>query len=93
MVLGQEGWWVCEELDVLKDARDGIQNELKGLTSANGRIYKQLFDLRCPAFDQDAHTGRPIDELSARVDRIVMDMGSLWGDKWRLSHDEFENYR
>ena len=34
---------------------------------------------------------KSVDELSARVDRIVTDMGGLWGIKWRDYH-EFKNW-
>jgi hypothetical protein len=35
---------------------------------------------------------KSVDELSARVDRIVQDMGEVWGQKWQRFH-EFENWR
>jgi chromosome segregation ATPase len=96
---------IYNELDALKRARDKIYTELGELkfkdygtadcrTEALERGLRGLWEhVRLPRDHGVPRLGKTIDELSARVDRIVMDMGSLWGDKWRSHHDEFQNYR
>jgi len=96
---------IYNELDALQLARDNIYAELGELkfkdygtadcrTEALERGLRGLWEhVRLPRDHGVPRLGKTIDELSARVDRIVMDMGSLWGDKWRSHHDEFQNYR
>ena len=88
------------ELENSTSASDELRASERQIYTELDRLHRDTARLRCPspswherASDQDTRSGKSVDELDARVDRIVMDMGSVWGDKWRLHHDEFENYR
>ena len=85
-------------LNVLESDREGIYEELDGLKasrrSAVDRPPRDTARPRCPSPSRpETASGKTVGDLSARVDRIVMDMGEEWGDKWRCRHTEFKNYR
>jgi chromosome segregation ATPase len=47
--------------------------------------------LRSAVDRHETASGKTVDELSTRVDRIVRDMGCIWGQKWQNGH-EFDNW-
>ena len=87
---------IYNELDEAANRTSGLWRDLRG-PEEEVRLPRGHVRPRCPspswhatASDQHSRLGKTVDELSARVDRIVRDMGCVWGQKWRDRH-EFEN--
>jgi len=95
---------VYTELGELARARDDLRNELHELGCERDSIrwnldwfktshreeMTSLHD-QLAASERLSASGKTVDELSTRVDRIVRDMGCIWGQKWQNGH-EFDNW-
>jgi chromosome segregation ATPase len=86
------------ELEKSTSASDELGASERQIYTELDQLHRDTARLRCPspswherASDQDTRLGKTVDQLSARVDSIVKDMGCVWGQKWRCYH-EFENW-